>query len=85
MTSLYLSDTLSGKKVGTDIDIVPEIPNRITFSGPEILLAHRGKSQSLSINIFDKYGNYIHPSNVDVRIEMDRADLLEPLGKVSNI
>lgn len=85
MVSLYLSDTLSEKRVGTDIEIAPEIPNHLTFSGPEILLARRGKSQPLSINIFDKYGNYIHPSNVDVRIEMDRADLLEPLGKVINL
>jgi len=37
------------------------------------------------VNIFDTYGNYIHPSTVDVRIEADRTDLLEPLGELTRI
>ncbi len=68
-TSFYLSDTVSGKRVGTDVEINPDIPSRLTFSGPTTLLARRAQSQILSVNIFDKYGNYIHPSTVDVRLQ----------------
>jgi len=82
---LYLSDIGAGKKIGSDIEIAPGVPSRITFSGPETLLARRGESQVLSVHIFDTYGNYIHPSTVDVRIEAERADLLEPLGALSRI
>lgn len=39
----------------------------------------------LSVNIFDTYGNYIHPSTVDVRLEADRTDLLESIGPLSRI
>lgn len=49
------------------------------------MLAPRGQSQVLAINIFDTYGNYIHPATVDVRIEADRDDLLEPLGPLTRI
>jgi len=84
-TSFYLSETLKGKKIGTDIQINPDIPSRLTFSGPEILLARRSQSQVLSVNIFDKYGNYIHPSTVDIRLQSDRDDLLEPFEKVEKI
>lgn len=84
-TSFYFSEILTGKKLGNDIDIAPDVPSRLTFSGPETLLARRGQSQVLSVNIFDKYGNYIHPSTVDVRIESDREDLLESLGKIGKI
>lgn len=71
--------------MGSDIEIFPEVPSRLTFSGPETLLARSGQSQILSVNIFDTYGNYIHPSTVDVRLQADRQDLLEPLGKVERI
>lgn len=84
-TSFYLSETFTGKKVGAEIEIYPEVPSRLTFSGSETLLARKGQSQVLSINIFDTYGNYIHPSTVDVRLQSDREDLLEPLGKVERI
>lgn len=41
ITSFYFADILTGKKIGDDIDIAPDVPNRLTFSGPETLLARR--------------------------------------------
>lgn len=76
---------MTGKKIGSDIEIAPDVPSRLTFSGPETLLARRGQSQVLAVNIFDKYGNYIHPSTVDIRLESDRTDLLESLGNIRKI
>lgn|GEM_PF-3084845 len=84
-THFYLAETSTSKKVGVGIEINPDAPNRLTFSGPEILLARREQSQVLSVNIFDKYGNYIHPSTVDIRLQTDRQDLLESFSKVEKI
>jgi hypothetical protein len=50
-----------------------------------MLLARTGQSETLAINIFDKYGNYIHPSQVDVRMQADVSGILEPLGSVRQI
>lgn len=83
--SFYSSDILVGKKIGSDIIINPGAPHRMTFTGPETLLARKGSSQILEIHIFDIFGNYIHPATVDVRVEGDRADLLDPFGKVQRI
>lgn len=84
-TSFYLAETLANTKIGTNVEIAPDVPHRLTFSGPDTLLSKKGHSQILAVNIYDKYGNYIHPSTVDVRVEGDNEELLEPLGKIWKI
>lgn len=39
ITSFYSPDILTGKRIGSAIEIRPDVPHRLTFSGPDTLLA----------------------------------------------
>jgi hypothetical protein len=54
---LYLSDTILGSFIGDTFTILPSEPQQIALNGPKILYARPDSTDTLSLQLRDKYGN----------------------------